>query len=261
MKSELKKFDELLVIMDELREKCPWDKKQDFESLRYLTIEEVYELADAIIEKNHQDIRGELGDLMLHIVFYAKLGQEAGTFTMSDVLEGINKKLIERHPHVFGDVKVADEHEVKENWEKIKLAKGKGKRSVLAGVPNSLPSLVKAFRIQEKARGVGFEWDTKEQVWAKVMEELQELKVEEASGKSRENIEEEFGDLIFALVNYGRFLNINAENALEKTNKKFIRRFISMEELAKTKGLKFENLNLEQQDGLWNEVKKDEKLK
>jgi len=258
MKPELKKFEELLNIMDELREKCPWDKKQDFESLRYLTIEEVYELADAILDKNHHDIRGELGDLMLHIVFYAKLGKEAGTFTITDVLEGINTKLIERHPHVFGDVTVADEHEVKENWEKIKLAKGKGKKGVLDGVPKSLPSMVKAFRIQEKARGVGFEWETKEQVWAKVMEELQELNVETEQGKSKENIEEEFGDLIFALVNYGRFLNINAENALEKTNKKFIRRFRLMEELAKSKGQQFENLDLEQQDTLWNEVKKEE---
>lgn len=261
MRDELKKFEELLHIMDELREKCPWDRKQDFESLRYLTIEEVYELADAILEKNHNDIRNELGDLMLHIVFYAKLGQEAGTFTMSDVLDGINKKLIERHPHVFGDTMVADEHEVKENWEKIKLLKGKGKKGVLDGVPKSLPSLVKAYRIQEKARGVGFEWDTKEQVWQKVMEELQELKVEAEQNQSKEKIEEEFGDLLFALVNYGRFIQVNAENALEKTNKKFIRRFRLMEEMAKSKGQQFENMNLEQQDGLWNEVKKAEKHK
>lgn len=259
MKPELKAFEELMNIMDELREKCPWDRKQDFESLRYLTIEEVYELADAILENNHSDIRGELGDLLLHIAFYARLGKEAGTFTMNDILETINKKLIERHPHVFGDVIVADEHEVKENWEKIKL--NKGTKGVLDGVPNSLPSLVKAFRIQEKARGVGFEWETKEQVWTKVIEELHELEAETKSEKSHDKIEEEFGDLIFALVNYGRFLNINAENALEKTNKKFIRRFRAMEEIARSRGKKFENMNLEQQDNLWNDVKKQEKDK
>lgn len=257
MKRELVAFEELLTIMDELREKCPWDRKQNFESLRYLTIEEVYELADAILEKQYQDIMGELGDIMLHVVFYAKLGAEAGVFTMTDVLETINKKLIERHPHVFGDVQVADEHEVKENWEKIKIKKGK--KGVLDGVPGSLPSMVKAFRIQEKASGVGFEWETKEQVWAKVVEELHELKAEAESGQSDEKIEEEFGDLIFALINYGRFLNINAENALEKTNKKFIKRFKAMENLAKSKGQKFENMNLEEQDGLWNDVKKKEK--
>jgi XTP/dITP diphosphohydrolase len=257
MKHELRAFEELLNIMDELREKCPWDRKQDFESLRYLTIEEVYELADAILENNHSDIKGELGDLMLHIAFYARLGKEVGTFTMNDILETINNKLIERHPHVFGDVIVADEHEVKENWEKIKL--NKGKKGVLDGVPNSLPSMVKAFRIQEKARGVGFEWETKEQVWTKVIEELHELETETKSDKSHDKIEEEFGDLIFALVNYGRFLNINAENALEKTNKKFIRRFRAMEELARSRGKKFENMNLEQQDILWNDVKKQEK--
>lgn len=257
MKEAIRGFEKLLLIMDELREKCPWDKQQTFESLRYLTIEEVYELADAILEKSQKDIQGELGDLMLHIVFYAKLGSEAGAFSMKDVLDGINKKLIERHPHVFGDVKVADEIEVKENWEKIKLRKGN--RGVLDGVPISLPSMVKAFRVQEKARGVGFEWETKEQVWEKVMEELQELNEETKSAKSSEKIEEEFGDLLFALVNYGRFLKINAENALEKTNKKFIRRFKEMEKLARDKGEKFENMNLTEQDGLWNEVKKTEK--
>jgi XTP/dITP diphosphohydrolase len=256
MKPELKAFEELMNIMDELREKCPWDRKQNFESLRYLTIEEVYELADAILDKKYDDIKGELGDLMLHVAFYAKLGSEAQAFTMTDILNTINQKLIERHPHVFGDVKVADEHEVKENWEKIKLRNGK--KGVLEGVPVSLPSMVKAFRIQEKARGVGFEWDTKEQVWEKVIEELHELKVETESGKSPEKTEAEFGDLLFALVNYGRFLNINAENALEKTNKKFIRRFKAMEELAQSKGEKFANLNLEQQDRLWNDVKRQE---
>lgn len=257
MKEDLRSFDKLLEIMNELRAKCPWDMKQTFESLRYLTIEEVYELADSILDKNLEEIKGELGDIMLHLVFYAKLGEEQKAFDIYDVLEGINKKLIERHPHVFGDVKVADENEVKENWEKIKL--NKGSKSVLGGVPNSLPSLVKAFRIQEKARGVGFEWDTKEQVWEKVIEELKEFETETIKNSSKDDIEEEFGDLLFALVNYGRFMNINAENALEKTNKKFIRRFIAMEEMAKLNNQKFENLNLEQQDGLWNEVKKQEK--
>jgi len=259
MKKELQNFEKLLSIMDKLREECPWDKKQTFESLRYLTIEEVYELADAVLDNNHQDINGELGDLMLHLVFYAKLGSEAGTFDMNSVLEGINKKLIERHPHVFGDVKVANEQDVKENWEKIKL--NLGKKGVLDGVPVSLPSLVKAFRVQEKAKGVGFEWETHGQVWEKVVEELNEFRVETESGKSTEKTEEEFGDLLFALINYGRFLNINAENALEKTNRKFIRRFKAMEELAKSRGLKFEYLNLEQQDNLWEEVKKEEKKK
>ena len=257
MKEDLRSFDKLLEIMNELRAKCPWDMKQTFESLRYLTIEEVYELADSILNKNLEEIKGELGDIMLHLVFYAKLGEEQNAFDIYDVLEGINKKLIERHPHVFGDVKVADENEVKENWEKIKL--NKGSKSVLGGVPNSLPSLVKAFRIQEKARGVGFEWDTKEQIWEKVIEELKEFETETIKNSSKNDIEEEFGDLLFALVNYGRFMNINAENALEKTNKKFIRRFIAMEEMAKLNNQKFENLNLEQQDGLWNEVKKQEK--
>jgi len=257
MSEELRSFDKLLEIMNELRAKCPWDMTQTFESLRYLTIEEVYELTDAILDKNLEEIKGELGDIMLHLVFYAKLGEEQKAFDIYDVLEGINKKLIERHPHVFGDVKVADENEVKENWEKIKL--NKGCKSVLGGVPNSLPSLVKAFRIQEKAKGVGFEWDTKEQVWDKVIEELKEFETETIKNTSKDDIEEEFGDLLFALINYGRFLNINAENALEKTNKKFIRRFIAMEEMAKLNNQKFENLNLEQQDGLWNEVKKQEK--
>ncbi len=257
MKKELENFEKLLHIMDKLREKCPWDKQQTFESLRYLTIEEVYELADAILDKNTENIKGELGDLMLHLVFYAKLGSENGFFDINTILEGINHKLEERHPHVFGKVKVANEVEVKENWEKIKLRKGR--KGVLDGVPISLPSMVKAFRIQEKARGVGFEWETKEQVWDKVIEELHELKNEAESGQSLEKTEEEFGDLIFALVNYGRFLNINAENALEKTNKKFIRRFKLMESLAISKGLKIENLNLSEQDALWNEVKHQEK--
>jgi XTP/dITP diphosphohydrolase len=250
-------FAKLLNIMNDLRAKCPWDKKQTYESLRYLTIEEVYELGDAILEKKYDDIRGELGDLMLHIVFYSKIAQEEGRFDVNDVLEAINKKLIERHPHIYADTVVCNEEEVKKNWEKIKI--GKSRRGVLDGVPNSLPSLVKAFRVQEKARGVGFEWDTKEQVWAKVVEELHELKHETEAGVSNEKIEEEFGDLLFALVNYGRFLNINAENALEKTNKKFIRRFKAMEEKAKENGDKFENLNLQQQDKLWNEVKKEER--
>lgn len=257
MSSDLRSFDKLVEIMNELRSKCPWDKNQTFESLRYLTIEEVYELADAILENNLSDIRDEIGDLLLHLVFYSKLGEEQNQFNIYDVIESINKKLIERHPHVFGNITVADENEVKINWEKIKLKKRK--KSVLSGVPNSLPSLVKAFRIQEKAKGVGFEWETKDQVWAKVLEEIKEFEVEKQKNTSIKDIEEEFGDILFALVNYGRFLNINAENALEKTNKKFIKRFFAMEELAKLNNEKFENLNLEQQDNLWNEVKKQEK--
>ena len=245
--------------MDDLREKCPWDKKQTYESLSYLTIEEVYELVDSIVEGKHSDIKGELGDILLHIVFYAKIADEQGQFNINDVLEDINNKLIERHPHVFGNVNVENEEEVKVNWEKIKL--NKGKKGVLDGVPKSLPSLVKAYRIQEKARGVGFEWDNRYQVWEKVIEELEEFHTEAESNLSKEKIEEEFGDFLFALINYGRFLNINAETALEKTNNKFIRRFKQMEKIAKEEGLKFEELNLEQQDNLWEKVKKIEKSK
>jgi len=252
----LQKFKQLLVIMDELREKCPWDMKQTFKSIRHLTIEEVYELSDSILDKDYDNIKSELGDILLHIVFYAKIGSEMNRFSIEDVLDSINKKLIERHPHVFGNTNVKDEEEVKENWEKIKSCKGK--KSVLDGVPIGLPSIIKAYRIQEKAKGIGFEWDTKEQVWDKVVEEIQELKNSEKN-LSHEKIEEEFGDVLFALINYGRFLNINADDALEKTNRKFIKRFHKMEKLAGKKKINFNELSLAEMDEMWNKVKKNER--
>jgi MazG family protein len=256
MEDTLIEFKKLLTIMDTLRNKCPWDMKQTFESLRYLTIEETYELTDAIIEQDYESVKGELGDIMLHIVFYAKIASELKLFDMKEVLSSINNKLIVRHPHVFGETKVETEDDVKMNWEKIKLKTGK--KSVMGGVPISLPSLVKAYRIQEKAKGIGFEWENKEQVWKKVIEEVEELKAEEVSG-NQEKLEEEFGDVLFALINYGRFINVNAENALEKTNKKFLRRFRQMEEIAKNQGKVFENLSLTEMDAIWEMVKKTEK--
>ncbi|MDR3046819.1 MAG: nucleoside triphosphate pyrophosphohydrolase [Bacteroidales bacterium] len=246
-------FKELLDIMDKLRAECPWDSKQTYESLRYLTIEETYELADAIIEKKYDDIPKELGDIMLHIVFYAKIGSETGAFDMRDVLKGINQKLIRRHPHIFGNVTAQTEEEVRNNWEVIKLTEGIN-RSVLGGVPVSLPALVKAYRIQEKAKGVGFEWKKTEQVWDKVQEELQELKVE-IDNKS-DKVEEEFGDLLFALVNYARFLKINPDNALERTNKKFIKRFQYMEQQAKLQHRQLSEMTLDEMEVLWVEAKK-----
>lgn len=257
MNDVLKNFSELLDIMEHLRKSCPWDKKQTFESLRHLTIEEAYELADAIVTKNYDKICEELGDLLLHIVFYSLLGQEINKFSINDVLQKINQKLIERHPHVFGDVKVKDDNEVKENWEKLKLNKSE-QSSVLDGVPISLPSLIKALRIQEKARGVGFEWKHKDDVWKKVLEELQELKNEVDNNADQDKLEKEFGDVLFALVNYGRFLNINADYALEKTNYKFIERFRKMEMLAASRGKNFASLPLEELDKLWDEVKEKE---
>lgn len=244
-------FARLLKIMDELREQCPWDKKQTMESLRILTIEETYELADAIIEKDRNEIKKELGDLFLHLVFYSRIGSEEGNFDVADVLHSVCEKLIERHPHIYGDVKVKDEEEVKANWEKIKLKSGN--KSVLSGVPVSLPSMVKATRIQEKARGVGFDWDNQDQVWAKVNEELEELKVEidKKSGK----IEEEFGDLLFSLINYARFIGVNPEDALERTNKKFIRRFSYLEENSKKDGKVMGEMTLEEMDHYWNQAK------
>lgn len=257
MNDVLKNFRELFDIMEHLRKSCPWDKKQTFESLRHLTIEEVYELADAIVTKNYDKICEELGDLLLHIVFYSILGEEINKFSIIDVLQKINQKLIERHPHVFGDVKVKDDNEVKENWEKLKLNKTE-QSSVLDGVPISLPSLIKAHRIQEKARGVGFEWKHKDDVWKKVLEELQELKNEVDNKADQDKLEKEFGDVLFALVNYGRFLNISADYALEKTNCKFIERFRKMEMLAASRGNNFASLSLEEQDKLWDEVKEKE---
>jgi XTP/dITP diphosphohydrolase len=256
MDARLQAFERLLTIMDELREKCPWDKKQTFETLRTLTIEETYELADAIAKNDLASLEGEIGDLFLHLVFYCKLGDEVKAFTVESVLNAICEKLIYRHPHIYGDTTVADEEEVKANWEKLKLKAGK--KSVLEGVPLSLPALVKASRIQEKVRGVGFDWDNKTQVWEKVQEELQELQEAEASGIS-EDIESEFGDVLFSLINYARFIGINPENALEKTNQKFTRRFESMEQLIHKASKDITAMKLDEMDIYWNEAKKLEK--
>jgi len=256
MDTRLSEFQRLLDIMDELRAKCPWDKEQTFESLRHLTIEETYELSDAIIEKDLDEIRKELGDLMLHIVFYAKLGEEAGRFNITQVLEGINEKLIRRHPHIFGDVKVENANDVKDNWERIKL--DEGRTSVLEGVPMSLPAMVKAYRIQDKARGVGFDWEHAGQVWAKVEEEIGELRYEVANGNSPEKKEDEFGDLLFALINYSRFIDVNPETALERTNRKFIKRFRFIEDEAKKEGRKLHEMTLSEMDVLWNKAKVEE---
>jgi XTP/dITP diphosphohydrolase len=239
--------------MDELREQCPWDRKQTMETLRPLTIEEMYELADAIVKNDLDEVKKELGDVMLHLVFYAKIGAEKGAFDITDVLNGICDKLVHRHPHIYGDVKVSGEEEVKQNWEKLKLKEGK--TSVLEGVPVSLPAMVKATRIQEKARGVGFDWDNQEQVWDKVQEELGELKAEVDAGNSAE-IEAEFGDLLFSMINYARFLEVNPENALEKTNQKFIKRFQYLEKGAAASGRKLQDMTLAEMDAFWNEAKK-----
>ena len=245
-------FQRLQDIMNELREKCPWDKKQTIHSLRIQTIEELYELADAITEENWQGIKEELGDLLLHIVFYSKIGEEQNEFTISDVIQTVCDKLVSRHPHIYGDVKVQDEEEVKQNWEKIKLKEGR--KSVLGGVPNALPAMVKALRLQDKAKQIGFEWDNAAQVYEKVEEEMAELK-EALAEKSQEEVEEEFGDLLFSLVNYARFINVDPENALEKTNKKFKYRFEQMELLAQADGKMLHDMDLEEMDALWNKVK------
>lgn len=250
---QLEAFNRLLDIMDELREKCPWDKKQTLESLRNLTIEEVYELGDAIIENDLNEVKKELGDVLLHIVFYAKIGSEQKVFDMADVANAISDKLIARHPHIYGNEIVETEEQVLQNWEKLKLKEGN--KSVLGGVPKSLPAMVKANRIQEKARGVGFDWDNADQVWEKVQEELVEFQ-DEVSAKNHENMEAEFGDVLFSLINYARFVNINPENALEKTNAKFIKRFQYLEEKAKLDGKSLENMTLEEMDVYWNEAKK-----
>lgn len=246
-------FLRLVKIMDELREQCPWDKKQTIHTLRTLTLEETYELTDAITDNDWKGIKEELGDLLLHILFYARIGKEEGQFTLKEVVDGISEKLIFRHPHIYGDVTVADEEEVKRNWEKLKIKEGK--KSVLSGVPLSLPAVVKATRIQEKAKQVGFEWDNKEDVWKKVEEEISELK-EAIEMESKEKIDEEFGDVLFSLVNYARFLQVDAEGVLEKTNKKFIYRFQQMETIAAARGKKLEDLLLTEMDDIWNEVKK-----
>lgn len=255
MKPELEAFDRLLNIMDELRSKCPWDKKQTIESLRYLTIEETYELSDAIIEGDIKGVSKELGDLMLHLVFYSKIGSETGDFNITDVLNGICEKLIQRHPHIFGDVVVKDAEDVKNNWEKIKLKSGE--KSVLAGVPKSLPAVVKAYRMQEKARGVGFDWENTDQVWNKVLEEMGELRHEIDTNAEVSKIEDEFGDLMFALINYSRFIGVNPEDALEKTNKKFIHRFNYLEKKTKEAGRALSEMTLEEMDVYWNEAKRN----
>lgn len=252
---QIQAFERLLDIMDELREKCPWDRKQTFQSLKHLTIEEVYELNDAISENNTEEIKKELGDLLLHIVFYAKIGSEGHSFDIGDVCNGICEKLIVRHPHIYGDVEVKDEQAVKENWEKIKLKEGN--KSVLSGVPKSLPAVIKAFRIQDKVKGVGFDWDDKKDVWNKVEEELAEFKTE-ITANNKEKQEQEFGDVLFALINYARFCDINPEEALNKTNNKFIRRFTKMEELIKKDQKILGNLSLNELDVYWDSVKKEE---
>jgi XTP/dITP diphosphohydrolase len=246
-------FMRLVSIMDDLREKCPWDKKQTEQTLRPLTIEELYELADAITDKDWKGIKEEIGDLLLHIVFYAKIGAEQQQFTLEEAINGICEKLIHRHPHIYGDVQVKDEEEVKLNWEKLKLKEGK--KSILSGVPVALPAVVKATRLQEKARQVGFEWDSRDQVWDKVTEETEELH-EAVAANDPEHIEEEFGDLLFSLINYARFLQIDAENALEKTNKKFITRFNRMEQVALQQGKQLADMSLAEMDAIWNSIKK-----
>ena len=253
MEEKLKAFERLLEIMDELREKCPWDREQTLDSLRNLTIEETYELADAIMDQDLEEIRKELGDLILHIVFYAKIGSEKGAFDMADVLNGINSKLIFRHPHVFGDRKVKDSGEVIENWEELKMKEGH--RSVLAGVPVSLPAMIKSHRIQDKARAVGFDWDHKEQVWDKVTEEINEVKHELMNGNNKEKTEEEIGDLLFSIVNAARLYDIEPETALERTNRKFIKRFKYLETKAGEMGKSLKDMNLEEMEAIWQEAK------
>jgi len=253
---QLTAFERLLTIMDELREQCPWDKKQTFQSLRHLTIEETYELGDAILDNDLQEVKKELGDLLLHIVFYAKIGSETNDFDIADVINTVCDKLIHRHPHIYADVKVKDEEEVKINWEKLKLKEGN--KSVLEGVPKSLPALVKASRIQEKVAGVGFDWEESDQVWKKVEEELREFQ-EEVKDRNQDKMEAEFGDVLFSLINYAKHLNINAENALERTNKKFINRFQYLELKAKELGKELSDMTLREMDVFWEEAKKIKK--
>ncbi|MBI1222698.1 MAG: nucleoside triphosphate pyrophosphohydrolase [Bacteroidetes bacterium] len=252
--SRLVAFERLLNIMDELREQCPWDRKQTMESLRHLSIEEVYELSEAILQNDKQEIKKELGDVLLHIVFYARIASETNDFTITEVINSLCEKLIERHPHIYGDVQVRNEEDVKQNWEQIKLKESGGKKRLLSGVPNSLASLVKAFRMQEKAAQVGFDWSDKSQVWAKVEEELAEFN----EAETPEQREEELGDLLFALVNYARFEQINPDDALEKTNQKFKRRFEYIEEQARLNGREMRSMSLEEMDIWWNEAKTKE---
>ncbi|MBL6730708.1 MAG: nucleoside triphosphate pyrophosphohydrolase [Bacteroidia bacterium] len=249
MDKRLKAFERLLIIMDELREQCPWDRKQTNESLRHLTIEETYELSDALMKGDNEEIKKELGDLFLHLVFYSKIGDEKGAFNVTDVLNSVCEKLISRHPHIYGDVHVKDEEDVKKNWEQLKLKEGN--KSVLAGVPNSMPSMIKASRMQDKAAQIGFDWPNKNQVWDKVEEELNEFKDAEGSQK-----EEEFGDLIFSLINYARWLKINPDDALEATNRKFKYRFESIEKYALNNNIKMEDMTLSEMDEIWDQAKK-----
>lgn len=258
MKKELEAFNRLLEIMDELREKCPWDQKQTIESLRTLTIEETYELAEAIIKNDMKDVKKELGDILLHIVFYSKIASETKLFDITDVINGINEKLVHRHPHVFGDVKVKNHREVEENWEEIKMNEKDSKKSVLSGVPDSLPALIKANRIQQKVRGVGFDWDKRSQIWDKVREELTELQ-HEVECNNQEKIEAEFGDLFFSIINAARLYDIDPETALERTNKKFIKRFKYLEEQTINKGLSLKNMTLEEMNHYWEHAKKYDK--
>ncbi len=251
-KQQLEAFNRLLDIMDDLRENCPWDKKQTLESLRHLTIEEVYELGDAILDNDLEELKKELGDVLLHIVFYAKIGSEKKAFDIADIANAISDKLIDRHPHIYGDVSVENEEEVKQNWEKLKLKEGK--KSVLEGVPRSLPALVKANRIQDKVAGVGFDWEEPHQVWEKVQEELNELNAEIKNG-NQDDIEKEFGDVLFSMINYARFIKVNPENALERTNKKFINRFQYLEQRAKDAGKELSDMSLAEMDVFWNESK------
>jgi MazG family protein len=254
MDNSAEAFLKLKGIMDDLREKCPWDKKQTIQTLRQLTLEETYELTGAITDNDWKGIREELGDLMLHLLFYSKIASEQGHFTITEVMEDISQKLINRHPHIYGDVEVKDDEDVKRNWEKLKLKEGK--TSVLSGVPKALPALIKSMRLQEKAKQVGFEWENRDQVWEKVKEEESELKEAMATG-DQEKIEEEFGDLMFSLVNFARFLNVDAENALERTNIKFINRFTEMELKARTYGKELNTMTLEEMDAIWNEIKRE----
>lgn len=250
---QLKAFDRLLSIMDELREQCPWDRKQTMETLRHLTIEETYELGDAILDNDLEEVKKELGDVLLHIVFYAKIGSEKNAFDIADVANSICDKLIDRHPHIYGDVEVANEEEVKQNWEKLKLKEGK--ESVLEGVPKSLPALVKASRIQDKVAGVGFDWEEPQQVFEKVKEELEELQ-HEVNSQDQDLIEAEFGDVLFSMINYARFLKVNPENALERTNKKFIKRFQYIEKKAKENSKELKDMTLAEMDLFWEQAKK-----
>ncbi len=256
-KKSVEEFEKLLNIMDKLRASCPWDRKQTFNTLRKLTIEETYELAEAILSQNDEAVRNELGDLMLHLVFYAKIGDEKGSFDIYDVLKGINEKLVYRHPHVFGDVKVKEAREVEENWEQLKIREKNGYKPVLSGVPPSLPAMIKANRIQEKVRGVGFDWEKKEQIWDKVREEIDELR-DEIINNNKDNIESEIGDLIFSVINAARLYDIDPETALEKTNRKFIRRFNYLEKKTIKKGIPLQDMTLDEMNPIWEEAKGEE---